>query len=39
MIPSVRRVPRLVVLIRALGVVTAALLALDAYVHFHDAVL
>jgi hypothetical protein len=37
--PAVR-LPRLawtVVLVRALGVATAALLAIDAYVHFHDA--
>jgi hypothetical protein len=39
MIAPALRFPRLVasVLIRALGVVTAALLAIDAYVHLHDA--
>jgi hypothetical protein len=40
MIPAVVRLPRLmgtVLLIRALGAVTAALLAIDAYVHLHDA--
>jgi hypothetical protein len=40
MIAPAPRFPRLVttvVLIRALGVVTAALLAIDAYVHLHDA--
>jgi hypothetical protein len=39
--PAVR-LPRLalpVVLVRGLGVATAALLAIDAYVHFHDAAL
>jgi hypothetical protein len=42
MIPSARRFPRLLetgVLNRALAVVTAALLVIDAYVHLNDAVL
>lgn len=32
-----RAAPAAVALVRALGVATAALLAIDAYVHFHDA--